>query len=179
MEVNTLAIEGLLLFTPKRFSDDRGYFMETFQEERYSTHIAEPFVQDNLSHSNRGVLRGLHLQLTPKAQGKLVQVLQGSVLDVALDLRAKSVTYGQYVSVELSALNGHQLYIPPGFAHGFQALEDNTIFSYKCTEYYSSQDEVTIRWNDPELHIKWPLNPPVVSSKDEQGVKFSSFQSPF
>ena len=179
MEVNTLAIEGLLLFTPKRFSDDRGYFMETYQEKRYRTHIAEPFVQDNLSHSNRGVLRGLHLQLPPKAQGKLVQVLQGSVLDIALDLRAKSVTYGQYVSVELSALNGHQLYIPPGFAHGFQALEDNTIFSYKCTEYYSSPHEQTIHWNDPDLNIEWPLNPPVVSLKDEHGVKFSSFQSPF
>jgi dTDP-4-dehydrorhamnose 3,5-epimerase len=137
------------------------------------------FVQDNVSLSKKGVLRGLHLQKPPRAQGKLVQVLRGSVVDVAIDLRKQSPSYGKHICVELSQANGLQFYIPPGFAHGFQALEDDTIFTYKCTDYYSATDELTIRWDDPQLAIEWPITPALTSQKDDLGLLFNEFNSPF
>ena len=179
MEIREFEIMDLLLIKPNRFQDDRGYFMESFQLNRYAELISSPFVQDNVSLSKKGVLRGLHLQSPPKAQGKLVQVLRGSVVDVAVDLRKQSPTYGKHICVELSQVNGLQFYIPPGFAHGFQALEDDTIFTYKCTDYYSVTDELTIRWDDPQLRISWPIVPALTSAKDDLGVLFETFNSPF
>jgi len=179
MEISEFNIPGLKLITPKRFSDERGFFMESFQTHRYSEVIQEHFVQDNISNSKKGVIRGLHLQQPPNAQGKLVQVLRGAVSDVALDLRKSSPTFGMHIQLEISAENGHQFYIPPGFAHGFQALEDDTIFLYKCTNFYAAADELTIRWDDPVLDIQWPINPAITSPKDEQGWWFNEFKSPF
>jgi len=179
MEVREFEITDLLLIKPNRFQDNRGYFMESFQVNRYAELISQPFVQDNISLSNKGVLRGLHLQSPPKAQGKLVQVLRGAVIDVAVDLRKQSPTYGKHICVELSQANGLQFYIPPGFAHGFQSLEDNTIFTYKCTDYYAADNEMTIRWDDPQLGISWPISPALTSPKDELGVLFETFNSPF
>jgi dTDP-4-dehydrorhamnose 3,5-epimerase len=179
MEIREFEIMDLLLIKPNRFQDDRGYFMESFQVNRYAALISSPFVQDNVSLSKKGVLRGLHLQSPPKAQGKLVQVLRGSVVDVAVDLRKQSPTYGKHICVELSQSNGLQFYIPPGFAHGFQALEDDTIFTYKCTDYYAADNEMTIRWDDPQLGISWPISSALTSPKDELGVLFETFNSPF
>lgn len=179
MEVKEFEITDLLLIKPNRFQDDRGYFMESFQVNRYAEIISHPFVQDNVSLSKKGVLRGLHLQNPPKAQGKLVQVLRGAVMDVAVDLRKQSPTFGKHICVELSQANGLQFYIPPGFAHGFQALEDDTIFTYKCTDYYANDKEITIRWDDPQLGIDWPISPALISPKDELGVLFGNFKSPF
>jgi dTDP-4-dehydrorhamnose 3,5-epimerase len=179
MEISEFNIPGLKLITPKRFNDERGFFMESFQTHRYAEVIQEHFVQDNISNSKKGVVRGLHLQQPPNAQGKLVQVLRGAVSDVALDLRKSSPTFGMHIQVEISAENGRQFYIPPGFAHGFQALEDDTIFLYKCTNFYAAADELTIRWDDPDLDIQWPINPSIISPKDEQGWWFNEFQSPF
>ncbi len=179
MEISEFNIQGLKLITPKRYSDERGFFMESFQTHRYTEVIQEHFVQDNISNSKKGVIRGLHLQKPPNAQGKLVQVLRGFVSDVALDLRKSSPTFGMHVQIELSAENGHQFYIPPGFAHGFQALEDDTIFLYKCTNFYATEDELTIRWDDPVLDIQWPINPAITSTKDEHGWWFNEFKSPF
>ena len=179
MEISEFNIPGLKLITPKRFSDERGFFMESFQTDRYAQVIQEHFVQDNISNSKKGVIRGLHLQQPPHAQGKLVQVLRGAVSDVALDLRKSSPTFGMHVQVEISAENGQQFYIPPGFAHGFQALEDDTLFLYKCTNFYAAADELTLRWDDPVLDIQWPINPVITSPKDEQGWWFNEFKSPF
>lgn len=179
MEISELGISGLLVIKPQRFNDERGYFMESFQELRYKELITLPFIQDNVSVSKKGVLRGLHLQSPPSAQGKLVQVLRGAVMDVAVDLRKQSPTYGQHVCIELSQENGLQFYMPPGFAHGFQALEDDTIFTYKCTAYYNASHELTIRWDDPNLGIPWPISPVLTSSKDDLGAFFESFNSPF
>lgn len=179
MEVREFEITDLLLIKPNRFQDDRGYFMESFQVNRYAELISQSFVQDNVSLSKKGVLRGLHLQSPPKAQGKLVQVLRGAVMDVAVDLRKQSPTYGKHICVELSQANGLQFYIPPGFAHGFQSLEDDTIFTYKCTDYYAADNEMTIRWDDPQLGINWPISPALTSPKDELGVLFETFNSPF
>jgi dTDP-4-dehydrorhamnose 3,5-epimerase len=137
------------------------------------------FVQDNHSKSVRGVLRGLHYQLPPKAQGKLVRVIQGEVFDVAVDLRQSSPTFGKWTGEILSSDNKKQLWIPEGFAHGFLALEDNTIFSYKCTNYYNPQSEVTILWNDRNLKIDWQIDNPIISPKDKEGVLFKDFDTPF
>lgn len=174
-------IPGLVTVYPAVHKDDRGYFFEAFKEENYSELCAGlSFVQDNISKSCKGTLRGLHFQSPPFAQGKLVQVLQGSVIDVAVDLRKSSPTYGQYLSIELSALNAIQLYIPPGFAHGFYTLEDDTIFSYKCTAAYNAAADSCLRWNDPDLQIDWQLNTtPKLSEKDSKGLSFSTFQTPF
>lgn len=181
MTVENLGIDGLILLHPKRFSDSRGYFFETFNSLKYNELIGEDvkFVQDNVSVSKKNVLRGLHFQSPPTAQGKLVSVLQGKVIDVAVDLRKNSKTYGQHVAIELSSENGRQFWIPPGFAHGFASLEENTIFSYKCTELYSPQNEATIKWNDPKLNIDWGLDTPIVSEKDGLGVDFTTFATPF
>jgi dTDP-4-dehydrorhamnose 3,5-epimerase len=181
MTVEKLNIEGLLVIHPRRFSDSRGYFFETFNAMKYSEILGDSvrFVQDNVSVSKKNVLRGLHFQAPPAAQGKLVSVLQGKVIDVAVDLRQKSETYGQHVAIELSSENGIQFWIPKGFAHGFAALEEDTVFSYKCTEFYSPENEFTIIWDDSELSVDWGLDNPIVSEKDSLGIDFTTFVSPF
>lgn len=182
MEIKKFEIEGLILIEPRIFFDDRGYFFEPFNVERYEKELGfnpELFVQDNLSYSKKNVLRGLHFQRPPYAQGKLVSVLKGKVLDVAVDIRKSSPTYGKYQKVILDDKKHQQFYIPPGFAHGFVALEDETLFSYKCTNYYSPQSEQTLLWNDPTLHIDWNANSPIISDKDALGETFTNFVSPF
>jgi dTDP-4-dehydrorhamnose 3,5-epimerase len=150
-------INGPLIIEPKVFGDDRGFFLETYSQKRYQeTGITGNFVQDNLSMSRRGVLRGLHFQ-DPNAQGKLVSCPFGEVFDVAVDIRKSSPTFGKWVGVHLSGDNKRQFWIPPGFAHGFLVLSETALFSYKCTAYYSPQDEKTILWNDPEIGINWPV----------------------
>lgn len=180
MQVEQTAINGLLIITPKIFTDGRGYFFESFNKRSMQEHgITEDFVQDNQSLSQKGVLRGLHFQNPPFAQGKLVRVLKGSVLDVAVDIRKDSPTYGSYVSALLSEENKKMFYIPAGFAHGFLTLEDNTIFVYKCTNYYNKASEYTIMWNDPDLAIRWDVASPLISEKDQAGKAFASFKSLF
>jgi dTDP-4-dehydrorhamnose 3,5-epimerase len=174
-------LEGLYIIEPTVFGDERGYFMETFSQRVFSKMgIDVNFVQDNESMSNKGVLRGLHYQAPPKAQGKLVSVVQGAVFDVAVDIRPKSATYGQHFAAEINARNKRRLYIPPGFAHGFLTLENNTIFQYKCTELYAPEHEGGIAWNDPKLAIEWPeINDLIISEKDQNNPLFSQFHSPF
>ncbi len=180
MEIETFFIEGPLLIKPTLFTDDRGCFLESFSKERYENLLGVSFVQDNLSHSKKNVLRGLHFQRPPIDQGKLVSVLSGRVLDVAVDIRSGSRTYGKHLLVQLDAENHHQFYIPSGFAHGFIALEDQTLFSYKCTQYYSKEHEGTLKWNDPDLAIAWPSEGAfLLSPKDQEGEPFKPFKSPF
>ena len=167
MKVESFNIEGLLLLAPEVFYDDRGYFLETFNEARYAEFgIKKHFTQDNFSFSKKGVLRGLHYQAPPFEQGKLVSVFLGKVLDVAVDIRAGSPTFGKYVSVELSEENKKQLWIPAGFAHGFVVLSDFALFAYKCTNAYSKEHDRGILWNDPALGIDWQIENPIVSEKD-------------
>jgi dTDP-4-dehydrorhamnose 3,5-epimerase len=179
--MQTFEIKDLLLIQPRIFEDDRGFFYESFNETKYKEILGAEiqFVQDNISVSKKNVLRGLHFQKPPFAQGKLVTVLRGSVMDVAVDLRKESKTYGQYQLVELSENNKLQFWIPAGFAHGFCSLEDDTIFSYKCSNYYSHQHEETIMWNDSDLAIDWKIINPIVSDKDKIGKYFNTFDSPF
>jgi dTDP-4-dehydrorhamnose 3,5-epimerase len=159
-------LKGVVLVEPDVFSDPRGYFLETYHAGRYAEGgIAGPFVQDNFSHSVRGTLRGLHYQLR-HAQGKLVMALEGRIFDVAVDIRKGSPTFAQWVGVELSGENKRQLYIPPGFAHGFCVLSDTADVLYKCTDVYAPQDERGIIWNDPALGIAWPVAEPLLSKKD-------------
>ena len=180
MEIEEKEIKGLVEIFPKVFGDQRGFFLETFNAYRYDRVLKNvQFVQDNFSSSNKGVLRGLHFQNPPYSQGKLVQAITGSALDVAVDLRKNSETYGQHVKVLLSAEKRNQFWIPEGFAHGFLALEDNTIFSYKCTNYYNPQSEVTILWNDRNLQIDWQIDNPIISPKDTIGRLFKDFDTPF
>jgi dTDP-4-dehydrorhamnose 3,5-epimerase len=180
VEIEEKEIKGLIEIFPKVFGDQRGFFLETFNASRYNDILRNiQFVQDNFSSSNKGVLRGLHFQKPPYSQGKLVQVITGSALDVAVDLRKDSDTYGQHVKVILSSEKRNQFWIPEGFAHGFLALEDNTIFSYKCTNYYNPQSEVTILWNDRNLKIDWQIDNPIISPKDKEGVLFKDFDTPF
>ena len=181
MIVENLHIDGLVVLHPRRFSDSRGYFFETFNAVKYAELLGDDvkFVQDNVSVSKKNVLRGLHFQSPPAAQGKLVSVLQGKVIDVAVDLRKNSKTYGQHVALEISAENGIQFWIPEGFAHGFAVLEENTIFSYKCTKLYSPENEVTIMWNDINLQIDWGIDNPIVSDKDGSGLNFTTFVTQF
>ncbi len=167
MNVIKTEIEGLLILEPKIFRDDRGFFVETFQHGRYAALGIGPFVQDNWSRSKRGVLRGLHFQ-QPKPQGKLVSVTRGAAWDVAVDIRKASPTFGKHVAAELSDTNGRQFWVPPGFAHGFIALTDDTDFLYKVTEVYAPECEGAIRWDDPALAIPWPISEPLVSGKDRQ-----------
>jgi dTDP-4-dehydrorhamnose 3,5-epimerase len=164
-------LQGLLILEPKVFGDPRGYFMETWNQRRY-TEAGFPanFVQDNLSFSGRGTLRGLHFQ-NPSPQSKLVSVLAGEVFDVAVDLRRSSPTFGKWHGLELSGENKRQFYIPAGFAHGFLVLSETALFHYKCTEFYSPKDEVTLLWNDPDMGIKWPLSQPNLSEKDMKGLR--------
>ena len=166
MRVVPTDLPDVLVVEPRVFGDHRGYFLETFQARRYAeAGIPGPFVQDNLSFSQRGVLRGLHYQ-HPHAQGKLVWVLQGEVFDVAVDIRRGSPTFGRWVGVRLSGENKRQLWIPPGFAHGFCVLSETALFTYKCTDYYAPEDEGTVRWDDPDLGIEWPVEEPALSAKD-------------
>jgi dTDP-4-dehydrorhamnose 3,5-epimerase len=181
MDVITTKIEGLLILKPKVFADNRGSFFESFNLKLFQeiTNSNVSFVQDNISVSKKNVVRGLHFQAPPFAQGKLVSVLNGKALDVAVDIRKNSTTYGQHLAVELSFENGLMLWIPEGFAHGFSALEDNTIFSYKCTNYYHKPSEGAIIYNDPSLNINWGVSQEIVSEKDLQAQPFSTFVSPF
>ncbi len=181
MEFKRTAIADVLLIQPTIFGDDRGYFFESFHQKKFNEFLRSDivFVQDNESRSAKGVLRGLHFQAPPYAQGKLVRVVQGSVLDVALDIRKNSPTYGQHVSFILSAENKTQAYIPEGFAHGFVTLEDDTIFQYKCTNWYHPASEGSILWNDPALNIQWEETDPILSGKDKAGVLLADFNSPF
>ncbi len=170
MNVRRCALQGLLLIEPDVFGDARGFFMETWNQRRYAeSGLAAHFVQDNLSQSRRGILRGLHFQ-NPGGQAKLVSVLEGEVFDVAVDVRKSSPTFGRWEGARLSSQNKHQFFIPAGFAHGFVVLSDTALFHYKCTDFYSPQNELTLRWNDPEIGISWPLANPVISDKDARGL---------
>lgn len=168
MKVIETALPGVLIIEPKVFGDHRGFFLETFQVERYrEAGIDLPFVQDNHSRSQRGVLRGLHLQRN-RPQGKLVSVSRGAVYDVAVDIDPASPTCGQYVGAELSDDNHCQLWIPPGYAHGFCVLSDVADFQYKCTDFYNPDDETGLVWNDPDVSIPWPIAAPKLSEKDQK-----------
>lgn len=168
MNVISTPLPGVLLLEPKVFGDQRGHFLETFQAERYAAMgMPSRFVQDNWSRSAKGILRGLHFQ-EPQGQGKLVFVTRGAVYDVAVDIRRGSPTFAQWYGVELSEDNKRQLWVPPGFAHGFCVLTDVADFLYKCTEYYMPQYDAGIRWNDPDLGIAWPVSAPILSAKDAQ-----------
>ena len=167
MQVIKTPFEGLIEFIPQVFHDNRGWFYEFFTEREFSKHgMTQSFVQDNQSFTHKGCIRGLHLQLPPAAQAKLVSVISGSILDVVVDLRRGSPTFGQHYTCSMDGKRHNMLYVPPGFAHGFAALED-TIFFYKCSDYYSRENEAGVKWNDPALGIKWPIEKPVVSAKDE------------
>lgn len=180
MEVIHSEIKGLVVLKPRVFSDDRGSFFESFNKELFAQNgVDVEFVQDNQSVSKANVLRGLHFQAPPFAQAKLVRVVRGSVLDVAVDIRKGSSTYGKYQSIILSAENNTQFFIPAGFAHGFVALEEGTIFQYKCSGFYNKASECCLLWNDPILNIDWGVKNPLLSPKDELGENFAGFNSPF
>ena len=167
MNVIKTKLKDCVIIEPKVFGDERGFFLETFQADRYGdlAGIKLPFVQDNHSRSSKGVLRGLHFQKT-KPQGKLVRVVRGEVYDVAVDIRQGSPTYGQWEAVILSEANKTQFWVPPGFAHGFLVLSETADFEYKCTDYYDPSDEGSLLWNDPDLNIPWPIDDAKLSEKD-------------
>lgn len=168
MKVIETDLPGVLILEPKVFGDERGFFMESWNARRYAQYgLPTHFVQDNLSFSRRGVLRGLHFQ-NPQPQGKLVSVLQGEVFDVAVDIRVGSPTFGRWTGVTLSAEDKRQFYIPPDFAHGFVVTSETALFFYKCTDYYAPASEGTVLWDDPEIGIEWPLENPTLSEKDRQ-----------
>jgi dTDP-4-dehydrorhamnose 3,5-epimerase len=175
MKVTRLAIPDVVLIEPKVFGDARGFFFESFNQKAFNeaTGTNHQFVQDNHSRSAKGVLRGLHYQIQ-QPQGKLVRVVRGAVFDVAVDIRKSSPTFGRWVGAELSEDNQHQLWVPPGFAHGFLVLSDLADFLYKTTDYYAPQYERSILWNDSDLNIDWPIGEPILSNKDRQGLKFNS-----
>ncbi len=176
MKVTRLAIPDVMLLEPKVFGDARGFFMESYNQRTFveATGLTPVFVQDNHSHSARGVLRGMHYQIT-QAQGKLVRVTSGAAFDVAVDLRKSSPTFGKWVGETLSADNKKQMWIPEGFAHGFLVLEDHTEFLYKTTDYYAAEHERCIAWNDPAIGVKWPVDgAPALSAKDQQGASLQT-----
>ncbi len=181
MQFKETNLKGLFIIKPKVHMDSRGYFFESFNQKEFERNIGTQihFCQDNQSKSMKNVLRGLHFQNPSNAQGKLVRVLNGSVLDVAIDIRKNSSTYGQHFKMTLDNKDFNMLYIPEGFAHGFATLEDNTIFSYKCTNFYHKESEDCILWNDNDLNIDWGIDQPILSEKDQFGKKFSSFVSKF
>jgi len=180
MTIIETGIAGLIHLIPKVFEDARGYFLEAYNKNVFDAlGIREIFIQDNLSKSEKNVLRGLHFQNPPYEQGKLVSVICGAVLDVAVDIRKNSTSYGKYYAAELSEKNKHILWIPPGFAHGFLTLENNTIFSYKCTGLYNKTSEDSIFWNDPDLNINWGTTNPKLSEKDQNAQRFAGFHSKF
>ena len=181
MKVQRTKIKDLFIIAPRVFKDQRGYFFESFNLQKFKeqTELETEFVQDNQSSSSKGVLRGLHFQKPPHAQAKLVSVIKGAVLDVAVDIRKKSPTYGQFIIKELNEENHLMMYLPEGIAHGFITLKNNTIFSYKCSNYYNKESEDSIIWNDPEIGINWPDIEPIISKKDKNAKKFTSFVSHF
>lgn len=180
MQVIKTPINDLLILLPTVFEDPRGYFFESYNKQLFlNNKIDVEFVQDNQSLSQTGVLRGLHFQNPPYAQGKLVRVIKGAVLDIAVDIRKNSTTYGKHFSIELNEKNKTMLWIPVGFAHGFLTTENDTIFSYKCTNFYHKQSEDTIYWNDADIGINWGIKNPTLSEKDKTGKKFKDFTSPF
>jgi dTDP-4-dehydrorhamnose 3,5-epimerase len=180
MEVIKTQFDGLLVFQPKIFRDERGYFFEYFRKDVFKDlNVNLEFVQSNESQSNKNVLRGMHFQNPPHEQGKLIRVVKGTVLDVSVDIRLNSATYGKWFSRELNETNKTILWIPAGFAHGFLTLADNTIFQYECTNYYHRESEGSIRWNDPQINIDWKVSDPVISDKDKSAPLFSDFQSKF
>ena len=177
MKIHKTILDGCIIIEPKIFGDNRGFFLETYQLNRYQNKagINEVFVQDNYSRSSKGVLRGLHFQKL-RPQGKLVRVVKGEVFDVAVDIRKGSTSYGKWISVILSEDNKKQLWVPPGFAHGFVVLSEFADFEYKCTNYYDPADEVSILWNDPDLNISWPLDHPKLSERDANAKKLSDIK---
>ena len=180
MEIIKTSIPDVLIIKPQVFEDSRGYFFESYNKEKFLQHgLDQNFVQDNESKSVKNVVRGLHFQAPPFAQGKLVRVMKGAVLDVAVDIRKKSPTYGHWTSVVLTEENKWMYWVPPGFAHGFATLKDETVFFYKCTNVYNKESEGSIRWNDPDLNINWKLENPVLSEKDQSSPFFRDFVSPF
>jgi len=182
MKITETSIDGLIIVEPKIFNDDRGYFYESYNKSKFKEiGIDADFVQDNQSLSQKGAIRGLHGQANPFAQGKLVRVIRGKVIDVAVDIRKGSATYGQHVSIELSEENKLLFWIPAGFLHGFATLEDNTIFTYKVNNFYDKASEIGVIWNDPSLSINWGISPEeaLLSPKDEILPTFNSFISPF
>lgn len=180
MEAVKTAIDGILIIKPKVYEDARGYFFEPYNKDVFAKiGIDAEFVQDNQSLSENKVLRGLHFQNPPYAQGKLIRVIKGAVLDVAVDIRKNSPTYGRHVAVKLTGKNRTMVWIPEGFAHGFLTLEDDTLFAYKCTQVYNKESEDGILWNDTDLHIDWNVSNPVISEKDKNAQRFKNFYSLF
>ena len=182
MEVKQTHIPGVVIIEPRLFKDDRGYFFESFSERDFNTQVREiHFVQDNESKSSYGVLRGLHFQKPPYAQSKLVRVIKGAVLDVAVDIRKGSPTFGQHVAVELTEENHRQFFIPRGFAHGFSVLTDEVIFQYKCDNFYAPQSEGALAWDDPELGIDWkiPTDKVILSEKDKHHPRLKDTEGVF
>ncbi len=180
MKITSTPLEGILIIEPQIFKDTRGYFYESYNENKmHAAGITLNFVQDNQSFSQKGAIRGLHFQAPPFEQGKLVRVVAGAVRDVVVDIRKNSPTYGQHFSIDLSAENQLMFWIPPGFAHGFETLADNTIFLYKCTNLYHKESEGGLLWNDPEIGIKWETTNAIVSDKDILLPSLKDFISPF
>ena len=177
MEIFKTTLNDCFLIKPNVFNDSRGFFLETYQSKKYAelAGITLPFVQDNHSHSPMGVLRGMHFQRS-RPQGKLVRVARGSVYDVAIDLRKGSDTFGQWEGVTLSSENQKQFWVPPGFAHGFLVLEDSTDLVYKCTDYYDSEDQIAISWEDPTIDINWPIRPTTLNERDENAPYLDNIQ---
>ncbi len=180
MKIKKVSIDGLLIIEPDVFSDSRGYFFEAYSKPRYQrAGIVDDFVQDNISYSSKGTIRGLHYQIGEYAQGKLCEVLLGKVLDVAVDIRFGSPTFGKYFAIELSNEKKNQFWIPPGFAHGFAVLSNFALFHYKCTALYSKKNERSIIYNDKNLAIDWHIKNPIVSEKDMKGEKFKNIDKDF
>jgi dTDP-4-dehydrorhamnose 3,5-epimerase len=180
MEVTKTNFDGLLIMQPKVFQDDRGYFFEYFRKDVLNNFGVDlEFVQSNESQSQKNVLRGLHFQNPPFEQGKLIRVVKGAVMDVAVDIRKSSPNYGKWFAYEINEINKTILWIPPGFAHGFLTLADNTIFQYECTNYYHKDSEGSIRWNDPTINIDWKISDPIISDKDKFAPLFKDFVSRF
>lgn len=180
MKIIKTELEGVLIIEPDFFADARGYFFESYNKKKYEeAGLNFNFVQDNISKSEKGTIRGLHYQVGNNAQGKLCQVISGTVLDVAVDIRFGSPTFGEHFSLILSGDNHKQIWIPPGFAHGFSVLSDEAIFSYKCTSFYSKKDERAILYNDADLKIEWQVERPIVSGKDLKAELFKDIEKDF
>ena len=180
MRIIPTEIPDVCIIKPMVFTDDRGYFFESYNHDKFLASALDlNFIQDNESRSMKGVLRGLHFQQHPSAQGKLVRVMRGAVLDVAVDIRRKSPTYGKWVSIVLTGDNKYMYWIPEGFAHGFLTLEDDTVFFYKCTNVYNKASEGSIRWNDPDLNINWGTENPILSDKDKIAPLFKDLNTSF
>ena len=177
MKFTELDLDGVLLVEPDVYEDERGHFLETWNERRYARHgIDKPFVQDNLSWSRKNTLRGLHYQ-NPHPQGKLVFVLTGTVFDVVVDIRAGSRRFGQWIGIELSHENKRQLYVPEGYAHGFVVVSDGALFAYKCTDFYVPDCQGSVRWDDPEIGIEWPVAEPILNPKDRHAPPLASLRA--